>query len=59
MERRFSARSKQGFESPSQVVMNDDRRSITLFLDVATLARAAAFWAFLERRYFVFVTAGA
>lgn len=37
MERRFSARSKQDFKPPSKVVMNDDRSSITLFLDVAML----------------------
>lgn len=37
MERRFSARSKQGFKPPCKVVMNGDRSSITLFLDVAML----------------------
>lgn len=37
MEKRFSARSKQGLKPPSKVVMNDGRSSITLFLDVAML----------------------
>lgn len=35
MERWLSARSKRGFKPPSKVVMNDDRSSITLFLDAA------------------------
>lgn len=45
MERWLSARSKPGFKPPSKVVMNDDRSSITLFLDAA-MPGLPRFWIF-------------